>query len=629
MISVMRRYSKALRVGLLAVIAAFVLTSVYVGSMSGGARNRGDAVATVNGEAIPIERYQRRYQAYLDAYSRVYRDRFSPTLAEQLGLPQQAVNDLVQEAVVVQRAHAEGLEVSDEELNAQIQAVPAFAENGRFSLARYQEFLRRRGMSASAFENDVRRELTRMKVETAVKGGIKVSDLELERAFTLRREEVRATWALVETAPLAASATASADEVEAYLKAHPAEFQLPERRRVQYVTLAPKDFRPQVPDADVEKYYTEHAKEFETPQQAHVAHVLVTVPQTGGSEAEDKARAKVADVIRRANAGEDFAKLATEVSEDPGSKSKGGDLGWVSKGEMVPAFETAAFALGRGQISSEPVRTPFGFHAIKVLEVRAAAKKSLKEVAPQIRDRLAAEAADRAARAKADEVRPALQAAKDFMAEAKRLGLTPIETTMSKMERMPMLGGSDPLEEAAFALATGGVSSPVNTPAGWVVLKSTEAIAAGVPPLAEIRDKVAAAVKRQKAEGVALERATKLSTDARSQDFAAAAKTAGAQTGETARFSRSKPAERLPGDVQLAALQSPAGAVTAPVKSPQGYYVVKVLERVAPNMADLAPERDKLSREVLAQKQSQAWEAWVNQARSGAKIEMLAPPRRS
>src|SRR5262249_60004452 len=130
-------------------------------------------------------------------------------------------------------------------------------------------------------------------------------------------------------------------------------------------------------------------------------------------------------------------------------------------------------------------------------------------VAPQIRDRLAAEAADRAARAKTDEVKPALQAAQDFMVEAKRLGLTPIETTMSKMERMPMLGGSDPLEEAAFALATGGVSSPVKTPAGWVVLKSTEAIAAGVPPLAEIRDTVTAAVKRPKAQGVALERATK------------------------------------------------------------------------------------------------------------------------
>jgi len=629
MITVMRRYRRVLQIGLLVVIAAFVLTSVYVGSMSGGSRNRGDIVATVNGEAIPVERYQRRYQAYLDAYSRVYRDRFSPTLAEQLGLPQQAVNDLVQEAVVVQRARAEGLEVGDEELNAQIQAVPTFGENGRFSLARYQDFLRRRGVSASAFENDVRRELTRMKVETTVKAGIKVSDPELERAFALRREEVRAAWALVETAPLLAAAAAADEEVAAYLKAHPAEFQLPERRRVQSVTLVPKDFRPQIPEAEVEKYYTEHAKEFETPRQVHAAHVLVVVPQTGGSEAEDKARAKVADVIRRAKAGEDFGKLAAEISEDPGSKPKGGDLGWISKGEMVPAFEAVAFTLGRGELTPEPVRTPFGFHAIKVLEARAGGKKPLKDVAPQIRDRLAAEAADKAARAKADEVKPALQAAKDFVAEARRLGLTPIETTMSKMERIPMLGVSDPLEEAAFALAVGGVSSPVKTPAGWVVLKSSQAVAAGVPPLAEIRDKVMGAVKRQKAEAVALERAQKLAAEAATKDLTAAAKSAGATTGETTRFSRGKPAERLPGDVQLAALQSPAGAVAGPLKSPQGYYVLKVLERVAPNMADLAPERDRISREVLTQKQSQAWEAWVSQARAAAKVEVLAPPKRS
>src|SRR5439155_1575346 len=385
-----------------------------------------------------------------------------------------------------------------------------------------QDFLRRRGMSASAFENDVRRELTRTKVETTVKAGIKVSDPELERAFALRREEVRAAWALVETAPLVAAATVSDEEVAEYLKAHPAEFQLPERRRVQYVTLAPKDFRPQLPDAEVEKYYTDHAKEFETPQQVHAAHVLVPVPQTGGTEAADKA-----------------------------------------------------------------------------------------------------------ARAKADEVRPPLQAATDFVAEARRLGLTPIETTMSRMERLPMLGGTDPLEEAAFALAIGGVSSPVKTAAGWVVLKSTEAIPAGVPPLTEIRDRVAGAVKRQKAEAIALERAHKVVAETGTKDLAAAARIAGAQTGETARFSRTKPAERLPGDVQLAALQSPAGIVAGPVKSPQGYYVLKVLERIAPNMADLVAERDRLSREVLTQKQSQAWEAWVSHARAAAKVEVLAAPKRS
>ena len=628
MITVMRRYPRVLLLGLLLVIGAFVLTSVFVGAMGGDAE-RTDVVASVNGETIPVERYQRRYQAYLDAYSRVYRDRFSPELAEQLGLPQQAVNDLVQEALVVQRARAEGLEVSDEELNAQIQAVPAFQDNGRFSLRRYQEFLKRRGTSAGAFEGDVRRELTRMKVETTVKGGIKVSEAELEHAFVARREEARAAWALVDVGALAATAAASDDEVQAYLKEHASEFKQPDRRRIQYVTLVPKEFRPAVAEADVEKYYTEHTKEFETPRQVRAAHLLVSVPQTGGSEAEDKARAKVADVIRRVKAGEDFGKLAAEVSEDPGSKTKGGELGWVKKGEMVPQFEEALFGLKQGEITAEPVRTPFGYHAIKVFEMKAESRKPLREVAPQIRERLAGEAADKAARAKADEVRPPLQAAKDFMAEAKRLGLAPVETTLAKVERPLMLGGPDPLEEAAFTLTVGGVSAPVKTPAGWVVLKSIEAIPAGVPPLAEIRDKVVAAVKRQKGEALGLERARQVAAEGKSGDLQAAARKAGAQTGETARFSRAKPAERLPGDVQVAALQTLAGEVTAPVKTPQGYYVLKVLERAAPSMAELPAERERLSKEVLAQKQSQAWEAWVSGARTNAKVETFAGATRA
>jgi peptidyl-prolyl cis-trans isomerase D len=624
----MRRYRRLLQVGLLLVIAAFVLTSVFVGTMSNSAE-RADAVASVNGETIPLERYQRRYQAYLDAYSRVYRDRFSPELAEQLGLPQQAVNDLVQEALVVQRARAEGLEVTDEELNAQIQVVPAFQDNGRFSLRLYQDFLKRRGTSAGNFEADVRRELTRMKVETTVKSGIKVSDAELEQAFVSRREEARAAWALIDVGALAATATASDDEVQAYLKDHSAEFKQPERRRIQYVALAPKDFRPQLAEADVEKYYTEHIKEFETPRQVRASHVLVSVPQTGGSEAEDKARDKTADVIRRAKAGEDFGKLAAEVSEDPGSKSKGGELGWVTKGEMVPQFEQALFTLKKGELTAEPVRTPFGFHAIKALDVKEASRKPLRDVAPVIRDRLAGEAADRAARAKADEIRAPLQAAADFMAEGKRLNLTPVETTLAKVERPIMLGGPDPLEEAAFALGVGGVSAPVKTPAGWVVLKSIESLPAGVPPLPEIRDKVVAAVKRQKAETVGLERAKQLAEESRNGDLQALGKKVGAQTGETSRFSRAKPAERLPGDAQLAALQTRTAEVTAPIKSPQGFYVLKVLERAAPNMSELVGERERLSKEVLAQKQSQAWEAWVSGARANAKVETFGsgPPR--
>ena len=409
-------------------------------------------------------------------------------------------------------------------------------------LQRYQDYLKRSG---AGLEADLRRQMTRAKVETAIRSGVKVSETELEQAFRLRREEVRAAWALVELPPIVAGANATEEELAAYLAQHPDEFRQPDRRRVQYVTLNPKDFPATVTDAEVEKYYTEHVSEFETPRQVRAAHVLARVPETGGSAGEDKARAKIVDVIRRAKAGADFGKLAQEISEDSATAPRGGDLGLVGKGEIVPEFEKALFALKKGEVTPEPVRTPFGFHAIKALEIQEGGRKSVKDVAAQIRSRLSAEAGERAAKVKAEQIRPLLQAP-DFMAEARKLGLQPIETTMARVDRTAALAAPDPLEEVAFSLAVGGVSAPVSTPVGLVILKTTGVIPAGGPPLAEVRDKVAAAVKRQKAETVALERTKQIAADAKAGDFAAAAKKGRAhrRTGRAARAAGRAPPGR-------------------------------------------------------------------------------------
>ena len=632
MITMMRQQRKALQIGLLIVIAAFVGTSVFVFGAGGMRDDSADGVATVNGESISAERYQRRYQEYLNAYSQMLRDRFSPEMVERMGLPQQVVEDLVQETLIIQRARTERLDVNDDELNAQIHAIPVFQEGGRFSLKRYEEVLRRASLAKTAFEDDTRRRMTRIKVEEIVRRGVKLTEGEIAQAFVHNREEVRATWALVELAPIIAAATATDAELETYLKDHAAEFRQPERRRVQYLTFAPKDFARPLTDAEVEKYYTEHVKEFETPRQAKAAHVLVRVAETGGSEAEDKARAKVADIIRRVKAGEDFATLAKTLSDDSGTANMGGDLGLVSQGEMVPQLEQALFALKKGEVSPEPVRTPFGFHAIKVMEVREGGRKPLKEVAGQIRERLQAEASEQTAKAKAEEIRTKLLGATDFMAQAKSLGLSPLESTIPRRDRMSELPAPDTVEETAFSLTKGGISTPVKTPAGFVVLKNVEELPAAVPPLAEIKDKVTASVKRRKAEAVALERAKVIAAEAKGGDFVAAAHKASATMGETSRFSRAKPADKLPGDVMLAALQAPLGATTAPVRTPQGYYVLKVLERFPPDGKDFAPDREKIAKEVLGKKQNQAWQNWLTAARSGAKIETSAaripPPRR-
>jgi peptidyl-prolyl cis-trans isomerase D len=625
MITFMRRYRRGLQAGLLVVIATFV-ASLFVFGSSGfdqGAA-RADTVATVNGEAISRRQYQNRYQGYLDMYSQGQQGRLTPELAEQLGLPQRVVDELVTEVAVAHRAQAEGLALSDEEFNAAVHALREFQDGGRFSMERYRRFLQIRGVEA---EHDLRRFLTMRKVQRLIVGGVRVTDTEVEQAWNLRREEVKAAWASIDLAPLVAAATVTDEELAEYHKTSGEEFRQPERRKVQYVTLVPKDFAGKVSDAEVEKYYTENIKEYETPRQVQASHVLVRVGETGGSEAEDRARGKIADVIKRAKAGEDFAKLAREVSEDPGSKEQGGDLGMITPGTMVPDFEKALFALKKGEVTAEPVRTPFGFHAIKVFDVKESSRKPLKEVAAQIRDKLGADASDRAARARADEVRPALQAAKDFMAEAKTLRLIPVETTMTKLGRPPGMPGVDTLEDAAFNLTVGGVTPPVKTPAGWMILRVTEIIPPGVPPLAEVRDRVTAAVKRRKADTAASGRAKQLVEDAQAGDLQAAAKKAGATYGETPRFSKAKPADKLPGDVQLAALQTPAGQSSAPVKTPTGYFVIKVLERVPAGPLDPA-EKDKLLRELTSQKQSQAWERWVLAARADAKIEVVGSPSR-
>src|SRR6266446_2917437 len=353
----MRQYFRGLKFILLIVIVAFVATSLVFVYGSGSLRGdgaRGSAPATVNGEDIPAARLQRMQRNYLEYYRRAYRQDITPEMAERMGLTQQVISDLIQEALIIQQAKREGITVSDEELRLRIQSIPAFQEDGRFSRDRYLALLKQQRIEPGEFETEVRRDLLRQRMEALIKDGIKVSEAEVDQAYMTRFEHVRADWAYVESGPLMAQVTVSDADAEAYVKAHEAQFSRPERRRIQYVLIAPKAFAKAVTDADAEAYFKEHRAEFEKPKRLKTAHILVRVPPTGGSEAENKSKAKVEEAIRRAKAGEDFGKLARELSEDTATAPQGGDLGFVGKGEMVPQFEEAVFALKKGEMSPQP-----------------------------------------------------------------------------------------------------------------------------------------------------------------------------------------------------------------------------------------------------------------------------------
>lgn len=626
MISSMRGYFKSMRFVLLIVIVAFVGTSVaYFGSGSPDGVAIGSAVATVNGEEISAERFRRAYANYLEFLQQVYRERLAPEMIERLGIPQQVLNELIQEALVIQQAEKEGIRVTDEELRARILGFRAFQQGGVFSGERYRAILRQARVSEADFEAEQRRDLLRRKMEALVQDGVKVSEAELREAYALRRERVRAAWAHRELQPLLEQVQVTEAEAPTYLAAHQAQFSRPERRRLEYVLVSSKGIVPPVPDADAETYYTEHPAEFEVPRQVRVAHVLVGVPAVGGSEAENTARAKVEDVIRRAQAGEDFAQLAREVSEDAATAAQGGEVGLVGTGETVPAFEQAALALGQGEVTPVPVRTGFGYHAIKALEVVPGGRRPFQEVAAQIRDRLAAERSDRAALARADEVKQALQVAPDFAAAARTLGLEARTATIARDGEVPGIGRDPQFDETAFGLALGGISTPVKVPDGYAVVRVLETIPAGVPPLADIRDEVLAALRREKAESLALERARALAAQASTGgDLLALGRADGFAVGETPPFSRTEPPaapDSLPGPVLLAAFQTPVGQVSEPVRIPGGVYVVRTLERQPADMAGFEAEKDELRRQLLDQKRTQVWESWLRTLRAQARID--------
>jgi peptidyl-prolyl cis-trans isomerase D len=626
LIGAMREYFRGLKLILLFVIVAFVGSLFYLGSGSlKGDGTRTPAPVTVNGEDVPVARYQRMQRNYTEYYRRTYRQDITPEMAERLGLNRQVVNDLVLEALIFQQALREGIAVSDDELRLRIQSNPVFQEDGRFSRERYLMQLKQNRLEPGEFETEVRRDFVRQRMEGMVKDGIKASEAEVEQAYSARFERARADWAYVESAPLMAQVTVSDADAQAYIKTHEPQFSRPERRRIQYVLVAAKAFAKAVPDADAEAYYTEHRAEFEKPKRVKTAHILVRVPPTGGSETENKSKVKVEEAIRRAKAGEDFGKLAKEMSEDTATAPQGGDLGFVGKGEMVPLFEEAVFALKKGEISPQPVRTPFGYHAIKVSDVQDGGVQPFREAAAGIKEKLAGERSEHAAQAKADESRPALAAAKDFVAEARRLGLDPKETTAARGDGLEAIGSDPQLEESLFGLAVGGVSPSVRTSGGFVIARVAESIPAGVPPFAEIKDKAMNAVKNERAVALADTRAKAFATAAATGDFLAVARRDKLTAGTTPFFSRGEPPKGkdvLPGAVLLAVFRTPTGRISAPVRTDAGFYVVKTIERRPADPEGFEKARDEVRAQLLEAKRSQAWDRWEKALFTGAKIQV-------
>jgi peptidyl-prolyl cis-trans isomerase D len=625
MMTWMRRVAPYL---LAAVLIAFLVSLAYFGSSgSSGGGGAHAAVVTVDGDVVSAGAFDRAYRAAVEQTRQLAGDRWTEELPRVLRLREQVVERLIDERLVARGAAREGIVVSDAELAEQIMRIGAFQEGGRFSRERYVRLLAmaQPPMAPSDFEADFRTELVRQRLQTLIADGAKVSEAEVRQAWEVDRSRVRAGYLL---APAGAGEELQATdaELDAYYKAHPAEFTQPERRRVLAATLPAASVPPPVvTDGDVEAAYKARRAQFEQPTRTKVSHILIKVPAVGGSAAEDQAKARAESALSRIRGGADFAQVAKEMSEDPSTASRGGDLGLIAAAELVPDVDKLIQSLKPGEIGG-PIRSPFGYHVVKVFEVVPGARKELKEVAPTLRATLAAEGQLKAHRDRAQEAQRALLVAADFTAEARRLGLTVREAgPLRRGDPVEGVGRVAEGSDAIFALPPDGVSSPVRVPEGLVIFRLVSVEPARLLPLVEARADVLRAVRRQKALDAAKGRAEKLVEAVRKgEDPRALGRQGGVTYGEVGPFSRAEPlGDRALGQaLGPVALALAEGGVGGPVEGPGGFYVVKLLGRDRPDPAGFESARAALEARLLREKRARLWQAWLSGARAGAKIEI-------
>jgi len=468
-----------------------------------------------------------------------------------------------------------------------------------------------------AFEDEVRQDILRQRLQALVTDGVGVSDGELEERYRFDHEKANLAFVRNAAADLAATITLSDEELQKYLDGHADPYRVPARVRARYVAYRPADFlsRVEVKDDEVAEYYALHKDDkFTEPEQVRARHILVKTAADAGADAKAAARKKAEELLAKVKAGADFAALAKERSEDAGSAANGGDLGLFTRGRMTPAFEEAAFALQGGGLS-DVVETPFGFHVIKVEEHRPGGAKPLETVHDEIADTLKRERSLALARKQAEEDRRKIARGAPF---AEALAGRTIEETppFAKGAEVPGVGRVPGFAESAFALREGEVSDLIESPDAIYLLAPFAYSEAHAPPLDEVRERVTADARRERGEAAARERADKLLARAREIGLDQAAAEAGVQVEETGPFER---VDSIPKIGRVADLTADAFTLApeAPL-APKVYatggdaIVVALRARTPADMAGFEGAKDQLRETLLKQKREAVLTAYLS-----------------
>jgi len=632
MLKTMRNSFHQLKWTLFAVIGVFILGFVFW-SGSGTDPKASQIVARVGGERITAIDFERQYKAQTERYRQMYQGNFSPELARALDLPRNVLDAMIERLLRLESARKLELRVSDDELQKKIVSLPFFQENGQFiGLQRYERMLRANGLVPERFEEELREDLLLEKYSGLVKASIVVPDADLLREYATRNDKATIEYILIPASRLETAAQPSDADLQAYLEKHKDRYRTPVQRTIKYLLLDRSRVRTKIKpsEAEIRAEYEKRKDSFNMPEQVTAAHILVSVKPDSGPEAEAAARKKAEDLAAKAKSGADFAKLADENTDDPSGKGQGGKLPPFSRGQMVPEFEEAAFAMAPGEIRG-PIKTQFGYHIIKLIEKTSARTRPLEEVRSQIAadlaDRQATAELERLSRELADKLKSMRSASDDELRKLQNDAIT-FNTTewTARGDAIPGIGASQKFSDEAWSTPLGKVSpTPIPIGRGIAFVKPAEERAAGVPPFAELKPRLAQDWKTERREKDAVAQLEPASRElASGTTLAALATRYSTEVKTTTEFGPAGPVPEIGAAPELASavFRTPQGQAGPPVAVPNGFVLFRVLTKTEANRGAFEAQKEQLRDSIQNREADRLIRAYLQQVRTAKKVEV-------
>ena len=592
------------------VILAFVALYFpdFMGDPATAAMRRG--VAWVDGEPIPASSFLDRYRNVARMYQEQSGGDFSPALARQLGIPDQVVGELVRSRVLVLEAQRLDIQVTNAEVGTSIATSPTFQENGVFiGRDAYLSMLRAARLNPRDFEESVRSDLLTEKLRLLITESPHVSDLELREEYRRRNESASLDVWFLTTASQRGEVEVTETEARDHYEAVPDAFEVPEQRRIRYLTLSEQTLAEEIPvrQREIQRYYNRNLFQYQMGEQAEASHILL---QAESEADEDATRTLAARLAERARAGEDFAELARTYSADEATRDAGGALGVFGPEEMVPEFSEAVFSMMPGEIS-DPVRTDYGYHVVRLDSRQAAETRELSEVEPEIESRLRQEKAGALLTERILELGQRVENADSLDDLAREYPLLIPQESDFFSAGGPVAGlGSAEAATLAFETEIGAVGGPVRLPTGYAFIEVLEERPPHIPEFEAIREQVIAELEGQLAASRAEEASQAL------RDRVTAGDTVDTDPTPLERWFRGSPlgvAGMLP-DAEETVFDAEDGAVVGPLAADRGFAVVRINAKEGFDEATFEEQKEPFRAQMAEEKKQRLWAAFVTAA---------------